>query len=239
MRRLALVALLVALLVTAALVAGRAFSANRMALWDIVHGQCAPAAAKGEPLPNPCLDVAPRSAAIKDRNGVAQVLVIPTERIAGIEDPALLRPDAPNIFADAWAERALMRKFLGAAPDGVGLALAVNSAEERTQDQLHVHVDCLKPDVARALAEFTPEAEWKTMSVSLAGHTYFARAVSDLTASPFRLLAELPGAAGEMGEWTLAAVPQARGFVLLAGRHGGPGGGHVEDIQDNTCAIAR
>ena len=235
MRRLALVVLLA----VAALVAGRAASANRLALWEIVQTQCAPAAAKGEPLPAPCLDVEPRAVVIKDRNGVAQVLVIAAERIKGIEDPALLGPDAPNTFADAWGERALMRRFLPSAPESMGLALTVNSAEERSQDQLHVHVDCLKPEVARALADFTPQAAWTPMSVPLAGHTYFARAVPDLAASPFRLLAEMPGAAAEMGEWTLAAVPQGERFVLLAGRHGGPGGGHAEDIQDNTCAIAR
>ena len=235
MRRLALVAVLA----LAALVAGRAALANRMALWEIVHNQCAPAAAKGEPLPAPCLDVEPRSAAIKDRNGVAQVLVIPTDRITGVEDPALLAPDAPDIFADAWAERALLRKYLPTAPESVGLALAVNSAEERSQDQLHVHVDCLKPEVAKALAGFTPEAAWTPMSAALAGHSYFARAVGDLKTNPFRLLAEIPGAAGEMGEWTLAVVPQGERFVLLAGRHGGPGGGHAEDIQDSACAIAR
>jgi CDP-diacylglycerol pyrophosphatase len=235
MRRLALLAFLA----VAALVAGRAALANRLALWDIVHGQCVPAAAKGEPLPKPCLEVEPRSAVIKDSNGVAQLLAIPTERITGIEDPAVLAPDAPNIFASAWGERTLMRKYLPTAPEGVGLALAVNSAQERSQDQLHVHVDCLKPDVAKALADFTPEAAWTPMSVSLAGHTYFARAVPDLAANPFRLLAEIPGVAAEMGEWTLAAVPQGKRFVLLAGRHGGTGGGHAEDIQDSTCAIAR
>ena len=231
MRRLALLA------VVALLGAQPAF-ANRMALWEIVHNQCVPAAEKGDPLPLPCLEVEKRVAAIKDRNGVAQVLVIPTDRITGIEDPALLAPDAPDIFAAAWRERGLMRKYLGTAPQDTGLALTVNSAEERSQDQLHVHVDCLKPEIAATLAGLVPDSTWATAPFELAGHTYFARAVPDLATSPFRLLAELPGAAAEMGEWTLAAVPQGGGFVLLAGRHGGPGGGHAEDIQDATCAIA-
>jgi CDP-diacylglycerol pyrophosphatase len=235
MRRLALLAALLA----AAWLGVRAASANRMALWEIVHNQCVPATQKGEPLPLPCLDVEKRTAAIKDRNGVAQVLVIPTDRITGIEDPAVLAPDAPDIFAAAWRERGLMRKYLATAPQDAGLALTINSAEERSQDQLHIHVDCLKPEVAKALAGFAPAADWAPTPFTLAGHTYFARAVPDLATSPFRLLAQVPGAAAEMGEWTLAAVPQGAGFVLLAGRHGGPGGGHAEDIQDASCAIAR
>jgi len=232
MRRVTLIALV-------ALLAPSAAFADRLALWNIVHNQCAPAAVKGDALPAPCLDIGKRSAAIKDRNGAEQVLVIPTERMTGIEDPAVLAPDAPPIFADAWNERALLRKYLPGAPQGDGLALAVNSAEERSQDQLHVHVDCLKPDVAKTLAGFTPAANWAPMSAALAGHTYFARAVVDLSVNPFKLLAELPDAAAQMGEWTLAAVPQGDHFVLLAGRHNGPGGGHSEDLQDITCAIAR
>lgn len=235
MRRLALFAVLA----VAALGAGRSALANRMALWEIVHNQCVPAAAKGDPLPAPCLHVGPRATAIKDRHGAEQVLVIPNDRITGIEDPALLAPDAPDIFAAAWAERTLLRAYLPSVPQGEGLALTVNSAQERSQDQFHVHVDCVKADVAQALAGFTPEAVWTPMPTALAGHTYFARAVPDLTTSPIRLLAELPGAAAEMGEWTLAAVPQGGRFILLAGRHGGPGGGHAEDIQDNECALAR
>lgn len=232
-RRVALFAALALI----ALVGVRAAQADRMALWRIVHDQCAPAAANGAQLPPPCLDVEQRAAAIKDLHGVAQVLVIPTERITGIEDPRLLAADAPEIFAAAWRERILLRKYLPDAPQGEGLALAVNSAEERSQDQLHVHVDCLKPEVARQLSGFMADAGWKPMGAALAGHTYFARAVPDL-ANPFRLLAELPGAADGMGEWTLAAVAQGDHFVLLAGRHGGPGGGHSEDIQDNACALA-
>ena len=221
-----------------ALVAARAALADRLALWTIVHAQCAPAAEAHAALPPPCLDVEVQSATIKDRNGVAQVLTIPTRRITGVEDPALLADDAPPIFADAFAARGLMRKYLASAPDGVGLALAVNSAEERSQDQLHVHVDCLKPEVAKALEGFEPTADWQQMGQPLAGHVYFARALPDLNVNPFRLVAQLPDARTQMGEWTLAVVPRPTGFVLLAGRHGGPGGGHAEDIQDNTCALA-
>jgi CDP-diacylglycerol pyrophosphatase len=233
MRRLALLAALALV----ALPGARAAFADRLALWTIVHDKCAPA--KADALPAPCLDVGREAAAIKDLHGVEQVLVIPIARITGIEDPLMLGPDAPAIFADAWNERALLRKYQPNAPQGDGLALTVNSAEERSQDQLHVHVDCLRPDVAKTLADFTPGADWAPMTAALAGHTYFARRVADLADNPFRLLAEIPGTASDMGEWTLAAVPQKDHFVLLAGRHGGPGGGHSEDIMDFTCAIAR
>ena len=55
-----------------------------------------------------CVDVdeADGVALLKDLNGVAQELAIPTRRLTGIEDPLLLAPDAPNYFAYAWHERA-------------------------------------------------------------------------------------------------------------------------------------
>jgi CDP-diacylglycerol pyrophosphatase len=42
---------------------------------------------------------------LKDSDGVAQLLAIPTRRIAGIEDPVLLSKDIPNYFAAAWAAK--------------------------------------------------------------------------------------------------------------------------------------
>ena len=88
--------------------------ADPMALWNIVTRQCVPQFEKGEaPIP-PCehVDIAGGKdrgyVYFKDRVGVAQMLTIPIRRLTGIEEPALLEPDTPNYFADAWA-RALLR----------------------------------------------------------------------------------------------------------------------------------
>ena len=229
------------LALTLALFSGAA-CADRLALWHIVHDQCA--AAKTPP----CLEVGATDTLIKDRHGIAQVLAIPNARITGIEDPALLT--APTAyFADAWAARALMTPYLKAPPPREALSIAVNSAVSRSQDQLHLHVDCLKPEVAKALAEYAPhfDAQWRPMTVALAGRSYFARRVDspDLQGiDPFRLLAdEMPGAKADMGHWTLAAVPvrynDAPGFVLLGDRAELTAGGHSEDIQDADCALTQ
>ena len=61
-----------------------------------------------------------------------------------------------------------------------------------------------------------------------------------LDANPFALLAGgVPGARQAMGQYTLAVLGSADGFVLLAGRIGEDGGGHGEDLQDHACALAR
>ncbi len=240
---------LVGALGLAALLAGRAALADRMALWRIVHEQCVPAALVGARLPPPCLEVKGATAVIKDRHGVAQLLAIPTARVTGIEDPALLRAGGPNYFADAWRARALMAPDLNALPARQDVAIAVNSQYARSQDQLHLHVDCLKRAVVAALADYAPHLDgvWRPMTVALEGRKYWARRVdsADLAGiDPFRLLGEdMPGARAEMGGWSLAAVPinlaGKPGFALLADHAELAAGGHSEDIQDADCAIAR
>src|SRR5271157_5696279 len=124
--------------------------ADPSALWRIVHGACARHAEAGEG-PKPCervdLDVgeAEGVAILKDLNGVAQMLAIPTRRISGIEDPQMLAPDAPPVFADAWKAKDLVEARLGGrALPREAVALAINSQYARSQDQLHVHVDCVR-----------------------------------------------------------------------------------------------
>ncbi|HXT06717.1 MAG TPA: CDP-diacylglycerol diphosphatase [Roseiarcus sp.] len=240
---------LVAAVALGALLAGRAALADRMALWRIVHDQCVPAADKGAAAPPPCLDVEGATAVIKDRVGVAQLLAIPTARVMGIEDPQLLRAGAPDYFADAWRARALMAAYLKPAPARDDVGIAINSEYARSQDQLHLHVDCLKREVVKALADYAPylDGEWRPMTVALAGRKYWARRAdsTDLAGlDPFRLLAdEMPKAKAEMGSWSLAAAPVnfagRPGFALLADHAELADGGHAEDLQDHDCAIVR
>ena len=227
--------------------------ADRMVLWSIVHGQCVPHLEAGGP-PAPCDSVdlsggeARGVALLKDINGVAQMLAIPTRQLAGIEDPALLAPDAPAYFAAAWAGRARVEAHLGQALPREAVAVTVNSMVRRSQDELHLHVDCIDKDVAAALGAYASslDEQWRPMTVALKGRHYFARrlASADLTdASPFRLLAEgIPGAKEEMGLWSLAAVGATfsgqLGFILLADHAEITAGGHAEDLQDHACQIA-
>jgi CDP-diacylglycerol pyrophosphatase len=229
--------------------------ADRLVLWRIVHEQCEPHAEAGQKPPKPCDEVelgggeAKGDAVLKDLRGIAQLLLIPTARVTGIEDPLVLADDAPNYFAAAWRARADMTHYLKTAPPREAIAVAINSEFARSQDQLHLHVDCLRPEVAKTLADYAPhfDEQWRPMTVDLHGRRYWARKVesADLDGVlPFRLLAEqMPGASAEMGHWSLAAAAinfQGKpGFALLADHAGLEGGGHAEDLQDHECAFAR
>jgi CDP-diacylglycerol pyrophosphatase len=232
-----------------------AASAGRDALWKIVYDQCI----RDEQVnhnPAPCARVDLNGGLdkgyviLKDRAGATQFLLIPTRKISGIESPEILLASAPSYWADAWQNRTYVSKAAkhDLAWDAIGLA--INSQPVRSQDQLHIHIDCLQPDVRAALAAHMGgiAATWAALPFDLHGERYFARrlAAADLaTEDPFKLLASgVAGAAEDMKDETLAVVgvmfaPATDGFVLLAARADAATGNraHSEDLLDHGCAL--
>jgi CDP-diacylglycerol pyrophosphatase len=199
--------------------------ADPNALWDIVNDRCVPDQQQhGDPAP--CALVDGDSAVLKDLVGDRQFLLIPTARVTGIESPELLAPDAPNYFADAWRARSFVDERAGFTLPRDWVSLAINSEDARTQDQLHIHVDCVRADVAEALAVHADAVgpAWAPFPVPLVGDEYSAIAVEgeDIDVNPFQLLADgIAGAREDMGRQTLVVVgaylPGGRpGFVILA-----------------------
>jgi CDP-diacylglycerol pyrophosphatase len=227
--------------------------ADPNALWNIVHGACVPHfEAGGGPKPCERVDleggVAEGVAILKDLVGVAQMLAIPTRRITGIEDPQMLAPDAPHVFTVAWSAKTLVEARLGRTLPREAVGLAINSKWARSQEQLHVHIDCVAVPVVKALAEYASalDSQWRAMTVPLQGRVYFARRVDSVDlrdVAPLKLLADgLEGARAQMGAYSLAAIGAAfdgkPGFVLLADQFSLESGGHAEDLEDHDCAIA-
>ena len=144
---------------------------KRCVLWKFVHDQCVPEQTAHQTLTLPCVkvDLATGYVIFKDRTGPNQFLAIPTEMVSGIEDPKILAPGAPNYFCQCLAsgtdlvfEDAMPREDIG---------LAINSKDGRTQDQLHIHIDCLLPDVVIAAVRKNAAAvtdKWAPFPVNLA-----------------------------------------------------------------------
>lgn len=238
--------------VLAAAVCAPQAAADPNALWTIVNGQCVPDQRNnGNPAPCALVDLdggEPRgSAVLKDLVGATQFLLIPTERIGGIESPQILAADAPNYFADAWRARSFVEARAGRELPRDWLSLAINSADARSQDQLHIHVDCVRADVRQVLSAHINDigTTWQPLPVTLVGQQYRALAVwgEDLSAvNPFRLLADGLPAGDTMGAQSLVVVGRTGadgrpGFVVLAGRAdaASPGSGHGEDLQDHDA----
>ncbi|AKK30592.1 CDP-diacylglycerol diphosphatase [Mycobacterium sp. EPa45] len=235
------------------LLAPGAAHADPDALWNIVHDQCVVDVQQHRD-PAPCARVdlsggeGAGYAVFKDMVGDRQYLLIPTARIAGIESPELLNPHTVNYFGAAWQARSFVEQRAGGTIPRDWMSLAVNSAVARTQNQLHIHVDCLRADVHDALrsAAGAIGAAWAPLPVPLTGHTYWAMGVdgTDLDANPFRLLADgLDGARDDMGQFTLVVVGAANpvgraGFVVLADRADATGSAGGEELQDHDACPA-
>ena len=125
----------------------------RDALWGVVNGLClGNQRLTANPAPCTYVDAAKGFALI--HAGDVHYLLVPTVRIVGIESAELLSPSAPNYWALAWQSRSYLNDPAGVPVPRTVVGLAVNSADARTQDQLHIHIGCLRRDVIRALQRF-------------------------------------------------------------------------------------
>jgi CDP-diacylglycerol pyrophosphatase len=180
-------------------------------------------------------------AVLADRKGGGHYLLIPTQTMAGIESGELLDPDTPNYFAEAWRGRDLITKFVGHEVPRTAVALAVNTAHARTQNQFHIHIECLRQDVFDSLHAAADKVSDIWSPVNVAGSTYQALKIPDSGldgSNPFELVASMSSdAKHHMGNYTLIVAgmqyKSGPGFILLTGT--GPTG---ELLLDSSCAVA-
>jgi CDP-diacylglycerol pyrophosphatase len=209
-------------------------SLPRNALWEIVHNVCVPGQSENHN-PAPCLKVDLNGgsesgfAILRDPRGDSQFLFVPIARISGIESPIVRDAKATNYFASAWESRTFMNEALHAALPRDDLGMAINSVASRSQDQLHIHLSCIRVDVWEALHRNAEgiENHWSLFYPALLGHAYMAMWVAGERLgpyNPFRLLAEgLPDAPRDMADRTLVVAGLTRadgtaGFVIFADR---------------------
>lgn len=226
-------------------------ASDPMALWKIVDGKCVvDQKTFGHAAPCARVDLPGGYAILKDIDGKTQYLLIPTARTTGIEDPALLQPGTPNYFADAWSQTPLIAARLGHFLPPVDVSLAINSEHGRTQQQFHIHMDCISEDTQAALMRHMNQitTSWMPFPEPLHRHRYQVMRIDGESlgkTSPFQLLADgLPGAKDDMGAYTLVLVGgefpgSGPGFILLAGKAdlAQANFGSGEELQDHDCAL--
>lgn len=226
-------------------------SADPNALWQIVNLDCVPAArTKGKPGICTSVDLPRRFAILRDRQGVAQHLLIPTDRISGVESPLLLAPNAPNYWADAWDARryveAALQKAQHAplADDQIGLE--INSAMRRSQEQLHIHIDCMRADAAAALAAHRsdPARIWAAAMVDGIRYRVMRVPGPAFDFNPFDIVARDETSPDKMGGQTIlvtGAGPSAAqaGWLIVNSSSDTDGGtGSAETLLDHRCGNA-
>src|SRR5277367_2236598 len=155
-----------------------AIGLDRLALWQVVRACVADFKLTGAPFP--CLEV--------DLSG--------GEERVGIEDPFLQLNGAPNYFNAAWRARSFLSGVDGRAPKRDEIALVANSAVQRSQDQLHIHVGCLRSPARRMLAAAAPNVpigKWGRIGAVVPDSMFWGMRIrgTDLSdIEPFQLAAE-------------------------------------------------
>ncbi|VEB45713.1 CDP-diacylglycerol pyrophosphatase [Chromobacterium violaceum] len=138
-------------------------------------------AQQGQGLPGPCAEVKLQQgvAVLKDRNGPLQYLLIPTDKVSGIESPRLLGDDVPAYWRAAWQARRYLDARRGQPLPRLALSLAINSEYGRSQNQLHIHISCTDPTVRQQVDDLADglKRRWRQLPVELKGHAYWARRV--------------------------------------------------------------
>lgn len=249
MRRAPFAALLVALSAMAAVPAAAAPDPSRDVLWAALK-TCVLA----KRLANrtfPCLSVdlgdadRPGSAVLRAPGEPTHSVVMPTDTVAGLEAPVLRGPRGAAYWRAALAARPLVSDVLKGKLSPAEVGLAVNSAWGRSQDQLHIHLDCLKPSVLKAVRAHGRQVRhtWSRFPVPLAGDRYYALRVPEAEAAqfnPFAALHTLPGARPDLHRTSFAALATPPGdpepgYILLAYR---APSASAEDVMDHSCRLA-
>ena len=228
---------------------------DRGALWGVVRACIADKNLTGSPFP--CLDIdltggEQRGYVVLREPFTHEMILAPTQRIIGVEDPLLYARHAPNYFDAAWRAHSFLRGPDGKPPDRERVVLAVNSAVVRSQDQLHIHIGCLVPAAEASVRSIAPRlqpGEWAQVGPIIPHSMFWGLLIpaTDLTAvKPLALAADYLADKVRDRAKIMVAVAGVRvagndGFVILASYDHAPRAWWpvaAENILDSTCSAA-
>jgi CDP-diacylglycerol pyrophosphatase len=221
-------------------------AADPDALWKIVGGQCVPEAqASGRPGQCVSVDLNGHYAILKDIFGRTQHLLIPTERITGIESPIILDASAPDYWQDGWNSRKVVEAPIKQPLAANQFGLEINSEFRRSQQQLHIHMDCMRTDIIDALAADRHDEPGQWRWQTLDGSRYRVMRVTSLTQDndPFRIVARDHPDSQAMATQTIlvtgAGPTDEDGWLVLnSGFDIDKGSGTAEGLLDHKCRLA-
>lgn len=168
-------------------------------------------------------------------------MIIPTAKVTGIDDKQVFDPPVVNFFQYGWTRAATYP-----GKPAVNTALAINSVHARTENQLHIHMSCVRPDVDKVLQDNDSKirsypAKFRKLKLPPNGNTYQTLRVASLGGnnSPFLVIQKIRGVKGHMGQQSIALVGTERSgeYYLLATRFkkGDPQSGGAEELMDEAC----
>jgi len=226
---------------------GPTAAGDRNALWNVVSEGCvASTVSAGIPFPCVSVDLDIGYAILRPRT--AHFLLVPTVPLAGIEAPELTTSDLPNYWDLAWRARSSLSEVLGVELPRDAVALAINSARHRSQDQLHIHLGCVRADVRADLQIYEKDIgdTFSRLPFAVIGQRYWIMKVRDShleRTSPFQLMSVQVSDARERAEEFTIVVAGAHfrtgeeGFYVLVGRSD-VNGTNGEGLLDFDCRVS-
>lgn len=159
--------------------------------------------------------------------------------MTGIEDKHIFSPPVLDFWEYGWRQAKL---FVKKPAEDIGLA--INSQRARSQNQLHIHIACVLPAVARTLASHAAAigpnpAAAVQLTMAPANHVYRVIKVDKLAGadSPFTLVAAVPDAAVQMADQSIAVIGSAAPnvYFVLDTSANGSNPGFAEELLDQSC----
>jgi CDP-diacylglycerol pyrophosphatase len=225
-----------------------AYSAvSRDILWVALQSCVVAQKTTGHPFP--CLSVDPATAAhpgtaiLRPPGQATHIVVMPTEAVAGLEAPMLQGSAGVAYWTAVLAARENVVQALKGRIALADVGIAINSRTARSQDHLHIHLDCVKPGVRAALAT-SPQriaGRWVRLATPLEDSRFYAMKVevSDLSGfNPFATLSDLPGGRLALDKISFAALSVDGGQSTFMLALPDPGS-DSEKLLDHACSIAR
>jgi CDP-diacylglycerol pyrophosphatase len=224
----------------------KALASNPDKLWEIIHNQCEPNyVSDGIYAPCSLVDEDTRTVLYKVDNEPYQYLLLPLDRISGVEDSSLLEPPARDYLYESWQARDLVTTRLKNSLAETNLLLAVNSKNSRTQNQLHVHISCVSPATRNVLnnTNLGDYTDWKALPAQINEHTYLAKRITLTELKTRNLFTDINlQVAADREQMQYATVALANltpnTFLLLLGEGTQDRPVGAEELQDHTCALA-
>lgn len=224
--------------------AASALPLPRSALWLVVRSCVLAQEAIGRPFP--CLEVelprgtVPGYAVLRAPGSATHIIVTPTDHITGIEARELIRDGSGAYWRAALASRRYVGDGARGRVAGSAIGLAINSADTRSQDQLHIHAECFRPDVLAALRADPPSrnSDWHAVRGPIDRERYLARSVTPeelASDNLFALLAAMPGAAANLSRSKVLLIEAGDRFILAVTRNSRRS---IESLLDDGCLAA-
>jgi CDP-diacylglycerol pyrophosphatase len=223
-----------------------AYMFSRDVLWRNISKQCVPNFVRsGEYSPCSYVDLNRKYVVYKVDGDRYQYLLMPTEPISGLEDPALALDGSAPYVGLAWDSRSYLVDRIGRPIDDRYISLAINPLNARTQDELHVHISCLS-DEMRAKIEIKAKSvnsdSWQEI-LQVHTHIYAGKMIDGRNLNSTNIFNTVRHYVVKTGGnplysgIALVAIDREK-FLILTSVGGAFSPIGPEEIQDHSCADA-